>query len=125
VMARGLSGLLEQQGNVEDLQFVLQSVTSVADKVDPTTGENIVPPETIPALLSKIFEAKGIDASGIFNRDYTLLSALKGTTADQSNSQIGGFQQSNMGRDAAMAAAAKPAAPLAAPVAPQQAGPTP
>lgn len=130
VMARGLSGLLEQQGNVGDLQFVLQSVTSLAGQIDATTGQPVIPPDTIPALLSKIFAAKGIDPTGIFNRDYTLAAALKGTSADQTDTRLGGgFGQYSLGTQAAPAAPAVPAQPPAAPAAvmpaPPTQGPTP
>lgn len=125
VMARGLSGLLEQQGNVEDLQFVLQSIASLVGQTDAATGEPVIPPDTIPAILSKIFAAKGIDPTGIFNRDYTLAAALKGTSADQANSRLGGgFGQYSLGTQAAPAAPAVPATPPAAPAAAMPAPPT-
>jgi hypothetical protein len=123
VMARGLSSLLEQQGDIQELQQALQALTGLADKVNPETGKTVVSPDAIPMLLSAIFEKQGISTEGLFDKNYTLSARLRGTTADQATSQVGGFQQSNMGRDAAMAAAATPPAPAQAPAAPTQAGP--
>jgi hypothetical protein len=104
VMARGLSGLLEQQGNVDDLTFAMQSLTGIADKVNPETGKSIVPPDAIPMLLQAIFQAKGIDTDGLFDKDYSVSAALKGTSFGQQPSQVGGgIPLNNMGTQAAAA----------------------
>jgi hypothetical protein len=124
VRARGITGLVTQQGDIQALQGALQAISGIADKVNPETGKPIISPDAIPMLLQAIFEKQGISTEGIFDKNYTLSSILKGTTMDQSNSVIQSqFAPANMGRDAAMAAAATPPAPAQAPSAPTQAGP--
>jgi hypothetical protein len=66
VMARGLTGLIEREGQVEALQWQLQSLAAFAEKVDPETGKPIIP-STVPLhLVYQMFKAKGYKTDGIF-----------------------------------------------------------
>lgn len=119
VQARGLSGLLEQQGNVDDLTFAMQSLTGIADKVNPNTGKQIVPPTAIPMLLQQIFKAKGISTDGLFDQDYSVSTTLMGTGLTQAPTQVGGgIPLNNMGEQAAQAIQASNNPMGAAPAAP-------
>lgn len=89
VQARGITGLMEQQAAVDDLQWALQSLSSIADKVNPTTGQPIVPPTAIPMLLFRMFKLRGVPTEGMFDQDYEMLGAVSGG-ADPTKTTIGG-----------------------------------
>lgn len=89
VQARGITGLLEQQAAVDDLQWALQSLSSIADKVNPATQQPIVPPTAVPMLLQRMFKLRGIPTEGMFDQDYELVGTLQGA-ADPRPSKMGG-----------------------------------
>jgi hypothetical protein len=66
VMARGLTGLIEREGQVEALQWQLQSLAAFAEKVDPETGKPIIPSNVPLQLVYQMFKAKGYKTDGIF-----------------------------------------------------------
>jgi hypothetical protein len=69
VRARGLTGMVEREGQVESLQWQLQTLAAFAEKVDPVTGRPIIP-STVPlALVKQMFRAKGLKTEGIFPED--------------------------------------------------------
>ena len=78
VQARGITGLREQQAAVDDLQWALQSLSAIADKVNPATGQPIVPPTAVPMLLQRMFKLRGIPTEGMFDQDYELVGTLQG-----------------------------------------------
>jgi hypothetical protein len=48
---------MEKEARTEDLQWALQSLTAIADKIDPTTGKPLVPATAFSHILAQIFEA--------------------------------------------------------------------
>lgn len=66
VRARGLTGLLEREGQVDSLQWQLQTLAAFAEKVDPVTGQPIIPSSVPLALVKQMFVAKGLKTDGIF-----------------------------------------------------------
>jgi hypothetical protein len=76
VRARGLTGLLEQADQVDDLQWALQSLSAFKDAVDPTTQQPYVPADAVTRVLYRLFKAKGIPTKGMFTTDYDSQDAL-------------------------------------------------
>jgi hypothetical protein len=66
VRARGLTGLIEREGQVETLGWQLQSLSAFAGKVDPDTGKSIIPASVPLELTKQMFRAKGLSTKGIF-----------------------------------------------------------
>lgn len=64
--AKGVSGLIEKEGKIEDLQWGLQSIAALAGTTDPATGQSVIPPLAPARLLYEIFKLKGISTTGIF-----------------------------------------------------------
>lgn len=85
VMARGLTGLIEREGQVEALQWQLQSLASFAEKVDPQTGKPIIPSSVPLHLVYQMFKAKGYKTDGIFP-DFDAIQT--GATPSQSESPL-------------------------------------
>jgi hypothetical protein len=78
VVARGLSGLVEQAQSVDDLQWALQTLGGVADKTGPD-GQLLVPPTAFVVILQELFKAKGLPTDErIFPVDYTKRATLSG-----------------------------------------------
>lgn len=66
VYARGVSGLMEQENKNGDLEWALQSISSMVGVVDPTTGQPIVPATAVQRILYTMFKNKGLSTEGIF-----------------------------------------------------------
>lgn len=66
VYARGVSGLMEQESKNGDLEWALQSISSMVGVVDPTTGQPIVPATAVQRILYTMFKNKGLSTEGIF-----------------------------------------------------------
>lgn len=66
VYARGVSGLMEQESKNGDLEWALQSVSSMVGVVDPPTGQPIVPATAVQRILYTMFKNKGLSTEGIF-----------------------------------------------------------
>lgn len=66
VYARGVSGLLEQESKNGDLEWALQSLSSMAGVIDPTTQQPLVPASAIQRILYQLFKNKGLSTQGIF-----------------------------------------------------------
>jgi hypothetical protein len=66
VRARGLTGLVEREGQVESLQWQLQTLAAFAEKVDPATGKPIIPATVPLAIVKQMFRAKGLSTKGVF-----------------------------------------------------------
>lgn len=74
VLCRGLTKLIEQAHTAASLEWALQSVSAFAGKPNET-GQPIIPTNVIPLLLFKLFQAKGIDPTGVlpdFDREQRL-----------------------------------------------------
>jgi hypothetical protein len=78
VQARGLTTVAEQVGQVDDLQWALQSVSSMLGVVDPATGKPYIPAAAPLRLLHAIFKAKGVPTSGVFPANFEATSTLQG-----------------------------------------------
>lgn len=105
VQARGITGLMEQQAAVDDLQWALQSLSSIADKVNPITGQPIVPPTAVPMLLFRMFKLRGVPTDGLFDQDYGMLGALGGGPDMTKTTMGGGITLDGRSPDAAAAIA--------------------
>lgn len=103
VAARGITGLLEQQAAVDDLQWALQSLSSIADKVNPATGQPIVPPTAVPMLLQRMFKLRGIPTEGMFDQDYELVGVAQGAGQARPTQLGGGIKLDGRSPDAAAA----------------------
>lgn len=66
VYARGVSGLMEQESKNGDLEWALQSISSMVGTVDQTTGQPIVPATAVQRILYTMFKNKGLSTEGIF-----------------------------------------------------------
>lgn len=66
VYARGVSGLMEQESKNGDLEWALQSVSSMVGVADPMTGRPIVPATAVQRILYTMFKNKGLSTEGIF-----------------------------------------------------------
>lgn len=66
VYARGVSGLMEQENKNGDLEWALQSISSMVGVVDPTTQQPIVPATAVQRILYTMFKNKGLSTEGIF-----------------------------------------------------------
>ena len=66
VYARGVSGLMEQESKNGDLEWALQSISSMVGVVDPTTQQPIVPATAVQRILYTMFKNKGLSTEGIF-----------------------------------------------------------
>ena len=66
VYARGVSGLMEQESKNSDLEWALQSLSSMAGVIDPTTQQPIIPPTAIQRILYQLFKNKGLPTEGVF-----------------------------------------------------------
>lgn len=107
VQAKGLTAVAEQAGQSDDLQWALQSLSSVIDKVDPATGQTFIPAAAMPRLLYSLFKAKGIPTAGIFPANFESTAVLSGEQAagmptpetpgldGRSQTSINSIQQSN------------------------------
>lgn len=107
VQAKGLTAVAEQAGQSDDLQWALQSLGSIIDKVDPATGETFIPAAAMPRLLFSLFKAKGIPTAGIFPANFESSAVLSGDQAPglpppdipgldgRSQTSIDSIQQSN------------------------------
>lgn len=107
VRAKGMTAVAEQAGQAEDLQWAMQSLTAIADKVDPTTGQPFIPAAAFPRLVYQMFKAKGIPTAGVFPADFEARAALEGQSAGglpqgdvpgldgRSQTSINSIQQSN------------------------------
>lgn len=66
VFARGVSGLMEQEGKNGDLEWALQSISSMVGVVDPATQKPVVPITAVQRILYTMFKNKGLSTEGIF-----------------------------------------------------------
>ena len=66
VFARGVSGLMEQESKNGDLEWALQSISSMVGVIDPTTQKPIVPATAVQRILYTMFKNKGLSTEGIF-----------------------------------------------------------
>lgn len=66
VFARGVSGLMEQEGKNGDLEWALQSISSMVGVVDPATQQPVVPITAVQRILYTMFKNKGLSTEGIF-----------------------------------------------------------
>lgn len=66
VYARGVSGLMEQESKNGDLEWALQSISSMVGVIDPTTQQPIVPATAVQRILYTMFKNKGLSTEGIF-----------------------------------------------------------
>lgn len=66
VYAKGVSGLIEQENKNGDLEWALQSISSLVGTIDPTTQQPIVPAQAVLRLLYQLFKNKGLSTEGIF-----------------------------------------------------------
>jgi hypothetical protein len=66
VYARGVSGLMEQEGKNGDLEWALQSISSMVGVVDPATQQPVVPITAVQRILYTMFKNKGLSTDGIF-----------------------------------------------------------
>lgn len=66
VYARGVSGLMEQESKNSDLEWALQSLSSMVGVIDPTTQQPVVPASAVQRILYQLFKNKGLSTEGIF-----------------------------------------------------------
>lgn len=84
VRAKGLSTVAEQAGQGEDLAWALQTLSAIADKVDPQTGQPFVPAAAFVRLVYQLFKSKNIPTTGIFPAHFESSSVLSdGQTPEQ------------------------------------------
>lgn len=81
VQAKGLTEVAENAGQADDLSWALQSISAIADKVDPMTGQPFIPAAAFPRLVYQMFKAKGIPTHGVFPDNFESTSALQGQSA--------------------------------------------
>lgn len=110
VYARGVSGLMEQEAKTEDLNWALQTLSSMMGTIDPTTQQPIIPAAAVQRILYQIFKNKGLPTEGIFP-DFDRQAAL-GDLLDNGGLAPAGMPQDPMagapqldGRSATAAAA--------------------
>lgn len=104
VMARGLTGMIEQASKVDDLQWALQTLGSIADKANPD-GSPVVPQDAIPRLVYMMFKARGVPTDGMFTQDYDTLGQLAGDQTAPMNNTTGGIRLDGRSPSAAAAIA--------------------
>lgn len=88
VYARGVSGLIESEQKNGDLEWGLQSISSMVGIQDPATGQPVVPVTAIQMLLYQLFKNKGLPTRGIFpdfDKQEALNDLIGGTQAGQPN----------------------------------------
>ena len=88
VQARGITQLVDRAQEASNLEWALQSISAIAGKTDET-GETLVPGAAITLLLYKLFQAKGIDTTGVLPNYDAIASAQvdnPGMPAPQYNS---------------------------------------
>jgi hypothetical protein len=78
VQAKGLTSVAEQAGQTDDLQWALQSLSSMMGATDPSTGKPFIPAAAPVRILYQIFKAKGIPTAGVFPANFESSSALQG-----------------------------------------------
>ena len=66
VHARGVSGLMEREQQNDNLEWALQSVSSLASVIDPMTNQPIIPATAIQRILYQLFKNKGLPTHGVF-----------------------------------------------------------
>lgn len=75
VQARGITQLVDRAQEASSLEWALQSISSIAGKTDEN-GVALVPGSAITLLLYKLFQAKGIDTTGVLP-DYDGMAAAQ------------------------------------------------
>lgn len=74
--AKGVSGLIEKENKVDDLQWALQSVAAIMGSATNPDGSPVIPPIAVVRLLYEQFRARGIATEGIFP-DFEQQQALR------------------------------------------------
>jgi hypothetical protein len=75
VRARGITQLVDRAQQASDLEWALQSISSIAGKT-AADGTELVPASAITLLLYKLFQAKGVPTAGVLP-DYDAMDSAQ------------------------------------------------
>lgn len=97
--AKGVSGLIEKEGKVDDLQWALQSISAIMGSVTNPDGSPVIPPMAVVRLLYEQFKERGIATEGIFP-DFEKQQAL---AEDMGAASLGAHAQAPVGEAGSVA----------------------